>query len=106
VLDSGALAQLANSQRLTLRSYSDFDLYRSLDLGAAGLRSLTFDGAAFVGRGAGDVTIRGDAVTLINSGGGTGGSGTGNGAFALDAGTLVLGAGRKDFTGFGAVTLA
>jgi len=106
VLDSGALAQLANSQRLTLRSYSDFDFYGSLDLGAAGLHSLTFDGAAFVGRGTGDVTIRGDAVTLINSGGGTGGNGTGNGAFTLDAGTLVLGAGRKDFAGFGSVTLA
>ncbi|MEZ2298462.1 filamentous haemagglutinin family protein [Variovorax sp. RCC_210] len=115
VLDSGALAQLAHSQRLTLRSYSDFDFYGSLDLGAAGLKSLTFDGGAFVGRGAGDVTIKGDSIALVNSGGGagvpagtvagTGGTG-GTGGFMLDAATLVLGAGQKTFAGFGAVTLS
>ncbi|MGF6346854.1 filamentous haemagglutinin family protein [Variovorax sp. W2I14] len=107
VLDSGALAQLAHSTRLTLRSYTDFDFYGSLDLGAAGLKSLTFDGAAFVGRGAGDVTIKGDSIALVNSGGGTGASaGTGAGGLTLDAATLVLGAGQKTFSGFGAVTLA
>ncbi|MGJ7526412.1 filamentous haemagglutinin family protein [Variovorax sp. GB1P17] len=107
VLDSGTLAQLSHSTRLTLRSYSDFDFYGSLDLGAAGLKSLTFDGAAFVGRGAGDVVIRGDSIALVNSGGGTGApAGTGTGGFTLDAATLVLGAGQKSFTGFGAVTLS
>jgi filamentous hemagglutinin len=107
VLGSGALAQLANSKRLTLRSYSDFDFYGSLDLGAAGLKSLTFDGAAFVGRGAGDVVIKGESIALVNSSGGTGvPAGTGAGGFTLDAATLVLGAGRKTFSGFGGVTLS
>ena len=110
VLDSGALAQLSHSSRLTLRSYSDFDFYGSLDLGAAGLKSLTFDGAAFVGRGAGDVVIQGDGISLVNSGGGGGGggvpAGTGAGGFTLDAATLVLGAGQKTFSGFGAVVLS
>ncbi|OEZ27304.1 filamentous haemagglutinin family protein [Variovorax boronicumulans] len=108
VLDSGALAQLGRSTRLTLRSYTDFDFYSSLDLGAAGLKSLTFDGGAFVGRGAGDVTIKGDSIALVNSGGGGTGvpAAGGAGGFTLDAATLVLGAGQKTFSGFGAVTLA
>ncbi len=106
VLDSGALVQLSRSTRLTLRSYSDFDFYGSLDLGAAGLKALTLDGAAFVGRGAGDVVIRGEGIALANSGGGaTAGGGTGAGGFTLDAATLVLGAGQKSFSGFGSVTL-
>ncbi|GER21038.1 filamentous haemagglutinin family protein [Variovorax boronicumulans] len=107
VLDSGALAQLAHSTRLTLRSYTGFDFYGSLDLGAAGLKALTFDGAAFVGRGAGDVVIKGESIALINSGGGANvPAGAGAGGFTLDAATLVLGAGQKTFSGFGAVTLA
>ncbi|QNK65733.1 filamentous haemagglutinin family protein [Variovorax sp. PAMC26660] len=108
VLDSTGLAQLAQSTRLTLRSYSSFDFYRSMDMGAAGLASLTFDGAAFTGRGAGDIAIRGDAITLLNTLGDAGGTsaGAGTGRFTLDASTLVLGAGQKRFTGFGAVALA
>ncbi|MGJ7543787.1 filamentous haemagglutinin family protein [Variovorax sp. LT1R16] len=105
VLDTGALAQLANSKRLTLRSYSSFDFYESLDLGAAGLASLAFDGAAFVGHGAGAVVLKGDTITLLNSGGNASVTGIGSGSFTLDAGTLVLGAGQKRFSGFNAVTL-
>ncbi|MCA1324543.1 filamentous hemagglutinin family protein [Herbaspirillum sp. alder98] len=107
VLDAGALSQLANTSHLTLRSYSDFDFYRSLDLGAAGLASLTFDGGAFVGRGAGDVIIRGERIALANSGANAQASGAvGGGGFTLDAATLVLGVGQKRFDGFSAVTLA
>ncbi|PIF77651.1 filamentous hemagglutinin family protein [Variovorax sp. 54] len=112
VLNAASLAQLAHSQRLTLRSYSSLDFYNSLDLGAAGLAALTFDGAVFTGQG--DVRIQGEAISLINSGGyvaapppagSGGGSGSGSGSFTLDAGTLVLGAGQKRFEGFGAVVL-
>ncbi len=106
VLDDAALAQLAQSMRLTLRSYSSFDFYRSMDLGAAGLNALTLDGAAFAGKGAGDITLRGTSVTLANTLGTAVGQGTGSGGFTLDADTLVLGAGQKTFSGFGAVTLA
>lgn len=107
VLDTGALAQLANSRYLTLRSYSSFDFHESLDLGEAGLASLAFDGAAFVGHGAGAVVLKGDTITLLNSGGTASvATGPGNGSFTLDAGTLVLGAGQKHFSGFDAVTLA
>ncbi len=106
VLDTGALAQLANSKHLTLRSYSSFDFYESLDLGAAGLASLAFDGAAFVGHGADKVVLKGDTITLVNSSGNAHvPAGTGTGSFTLDAGTLVLGAGQKNFSGFNAVIL-
>ena len=108
VLDDGALAQLANSQRLTLRSYSSFDFYKSLDLGAAGVALLTLDGARLAGAGAGDVVLRGDTIALMNSGGtatAAGGTGMGTGGLTLDAGTLVLGMGQKTLSGFGAISL-
>ncbi|RZL66176.1 MAG: filamentous hemagglutinin N-terminal domain-containing protein [Variovorax sp.] len=106
LLDAATLAQLSNSKALTLRSYSSFDFYRSLDLGTSGLASLTFDGATFASRAAGDVTIRGDEVTLANSGGAAAfEAASGGGAFVLDTRTLVLGAGEKVFAGFGSVDL-
>lgn len=104
VLDSAALAQLANSKHLTLRSYSSFDFHQSVDLGAAGLASLTFDGAAFTGHG-GDIVIKGEKIALENSGANLVATGNGNGNFTLDAATLVLGAGQKNFAGFDAITL-
>jgi filamentous hemagglutinin family protein len=106
VLDAAALAQLANSERLTLRSYSNFDFYRSVDLGASGLRALTLDGAGFAGHGNGDIVIRGDAIALVNTLGAATAGGTGGGSFTLDAGTLTLGAGQKTVSGFADVTLA
>ncbi|MDM0148335.1 filamentous haemagglutinin family protein [Variovorax sp. J2P1-31] len=106
VLDAGSLAQLSDSTRLTLRSYSSFDFYRSLDLGAAGLASLTFDGAAFVAAGAGDITVQGDRVTLANSGGTAAPMPAGgSGSLRIDARELVLGQGQKTFAGFAAVSL-
>ncbi|WP_411886827.1 filamentous haemagglutinin family protein, partial [Polaromonas sp. YR568] len=104
VLDSAALAQLANSKHLTLRSYSSFDFHQSVDLGAAGLASLTFDGAAFTGHG-GNIVLRGEKIALENSGAALAATGNGNGSFTLDAASLVLGAGQKNFAGFGAITL-
>ncbi|OHV97371.1 hypothetical protein AKG95_09030 [Janthinobacterium lividum] len=104
VLDTAALAQLSNSRHLTFRSYSSFDFHQSLDLGAAGLAALTFDGAAFAGHG-GDITVKGDAITLENSGANLAATGNGSGTLRLDAGTLILGAGQKSFAGFNAIAL-
>ncbi|MGJ7542167.1 filamentous haemagglutinin family protein [Variovorax sp. LT1R16] len=107
LLDAATLTQLSNAKALTLRSYSSFDFYRSLDLGASGLAALTFDGATFASRAPGDVTIKGDTVTLANSGGAAVfDPAQGGGAFILDTRTLVLGAGDKAFAGFGRVELA
>jgi filamentous hemagglutinin family protein len=104
VLDSAALAQLADSRHLTLRSYSSFDVHQSVDLGAAGLASVTFDGAAFTGHG-GDIAIKGDMIALENSGANLAATGNGSGNFTLDAATLVLGAGQKNFAGFNSISL-
>ena len=104
VLDSAGLAQLAHSKHLTLRSYSSFDFHQPVDLGAAGLASLTFDGAAFTGHG-GDIVIKGDTIALENSGANLAATGNGTGNFTLDANTLVLGAGQKNFAGFNSIAL-
>ncbi|MDM0087380.1 MULTISPECIES: filamentous haemagglutinin family protein [unclassified Variovorax] len=107
LLDTATLAQLSNAKALTLRSYSSFDFYRSLDLGAAGLAALTFDGATFASRAPGDVRIQGDTVTLANSGGAAAvDPAQAGGAFVLDTRTLVLGGGDKAFAGFGRIELA
>ncbi|MNR77986.1 Heme/hemopexin-binding protein precursor [compost metagenome] len=104
VLDTAALAQLANSKHLTLRSYSGFDFYQSVDLGASSLSSLSLDGSTFVGH-SGDIVLKGDTISLENSGATLAASGAGNGNFTLDAGTLILGAGQKNFAGFNSVAL-
>ena len=104
VLDSAALVQLANSKNLTLRSYSSFDFHQSVDLGASGLTAVNFDGAAFAGYG-GDIRIKGDTITLENSGANLTAAGNGNGKLTLDAETLVLGAGQKNFAGFDSIIL-
>ncbi|MDC8756443.1 filamentous hemagglutinin family protein [Janthinobacterium fluminis] len=105
LLDTATLAQLADAKHLTLRSYSSFDFYRPLDLGAAGLASVTFDGGAFVGHGAGDIRVKGATIALENSAGPVAAGGAGAGRLTLDADTLVLGAGQKRFAGFDAVEL-
>ncbi len=57
VLDATSLAQLANTQALTLRSYSTMDFYTSLNLARAGLDKVVFDAAGFVGYGAGAIAV-------------------------------------------------
>lgn len=105
-LDEAALAQLSRSQQLTLRSYSSFDFHRSVDLGAAGLESVVFDGGTFSGVTGADVTIRGQRIAMVNRGGAGGAVGAGGGSLTVDAQTLVLDAGDKTFGGFDVVTLA
>jgi filamentous hemagglutinin len=58
VLDATSLAQLANTQALTLRSYSTMDFYTSVNLGGAGLDKVVLDAAGLVGYG-----VRHDRVT-------------------------------------------
>ncbi|RZL66181.1 MAG: filamentous hemagglutinin N-terminal domain-containing protein [Variovorax sp.] len=112
VLDTASLARLSDSSQLTLRSYSGFDFYSSIDLGAAGLRSLTFDGAVFRGIGDGAINVRGETVSLVNSGGSAPAGqnpAPGSrplGSLSIDAATLVLGEGHKDFSGLGSVLLS
>lgn len=106
VLDTAALALLSNSRDVTLRSYGRFDFHQSLDFGAAGLASITLDGAALAGHGDVDVTLRGQQIRLVNRVGGNAGQVvTGGSRLTLLTDTLVLGEGDKTLQGFESVTL-
>ncbi|MFT0137771.1 filamentous hemagglutinin family protein [Alcanivoracaceae bacterium MT1] len=106
ILDQGSLARFAQSRRLTLRSYSSFDFHRSVALDAAGLEWVTLDGAALVGHGDQDISLRADTIALRNTGGGTPvTSGSGTGRLSLDAGVLRLEDGDKSLAGFDTVDI-
>lgn len=105
VLSQATLAQLNQTQHLTLRSYSSIDFYSSIDLAGAGLASVTFDAAALAGYGTNHVAVTGGMIALENSGGNAAANGTGSGALALTASQLVLGRGAKSISGFDQVIL-
>jgi filamentous hemagglutinin family protein len=106
VLSAASLAQLADTQALTLRSYSTMDFYTSVDLGRAGLGTVTFDAAGLVGYGSGAIVVAGDTVVLENLAGTFVSPGAvGNVQLSLNANDIVLGGGAKTLRGFDAVTL-
>ncbi|MDI4235570.1 filamentous hemagglutinin family protein [Bradyrhizobium sp. Arg237L] len=106
VLDAVSLAQLANTQALTLRSYSTIDVYTSVNLGGAGLNAVTLDSAGLVGYGNGTIAISGRSIALDNSGGSFSSPvGAGHLQLTLSADEIVLGGGNKVLRGFDAVTL-
>ena len=106
VFDANGLAQFNRSENLTLRSYTSIDFYTGIDFGAAGLRSVTLDAAALVGRSASSVALNGDIVVLRNSGSSfVDPLVPEQGTLALGANRLVLGSGAKNFRGFTTVAL-
>lgn len=103
VIDAAALAALANTQHLTLRSYSSIDFHRGVDL--SGLKAVTFDAAALVGYGADPITVVGNRLVLENTASTfSEPAGAGHGALNLTAAELAFGAGAKALRGFDAVT--
>ncbi len=106
VLDAVSLAQLANTQQLTLRSYSTLDFYTSVNLGSAGLKNVTLDAAGLIGYGSGTIAVTGGSLALDNSGGSfVEPTGTGNAQLVLSADEIVLGAGSKALRGFDSAAL-
>ncbi len=106
VLDAASLSQFANTDALTLRSYSSIDFFSSVDLGNAGRGTVTLDAAAFVGHGTDAVTISGRSIALDNSGAAYAGpAGAGHARLYLRGEEIVLGSGSKTITGFDAVVL-
>ncbi len=106
VLSAQNLAQLANTQLLTLRSYSTIDLYGSFNLGSAGADNVVLDAGGLVGYGSNAVSITGDRITLKNTGRSfTEPARAGNGRLDLSARELVLGAGAKAVRGFETLTM-
>lgn len=105
VIDAPALAALANTQHLTLRSYSSIDFHSSVDL--SGLNAVTFDAAALVGYGSSAITIAGNRVVLENTASTLSEPvGAGHGSLGLVASELVLGEGAKALRGFDTVALS
>ena len=106
VLDATSLAQLANTQALTLRSYSTIDFYTSVNLGNAGLDKVAFDAAGLVGYGTGAIAVTGKTIAFQNSGGTFANPGAvGTVQLSLTADEIVLGSGAKALRGFDAVML-
>ncbi|MCG2839425.1 filamentous hemagglutinin family protein [Sandaracinobacter sp. RS1-74] len=103
VASGSTLAALGNASRLTLKSYSTFDFYGDVALNLSG--AVTFDGAAFAARTAGDVSIGGGTIELRNSDAGAiAAGGVGGGSLAFSADNVLVGAGDLDF-GYGATTV-
>lgn len=109
---------LGGLQALTLRSAGSIDFFGAASLGGAGptgapvLASLTLDGAAIRGFGAGDKTVRAAEIRLDGpvsvTCGGTACLANGSGKLVLDAtgaehGRVVFGRGEKVVSGFSAV---
>ncbi|TWT03885.1 filamentous haemagglutinin family protein [Reyranella sp. CPCC 100927] len=106
VLDASTLPLLRDTQHLTLRSYTSIDFYGSIDLGGAGLASVTFDASGLVGHGNGTIAITGGAIALVNNGSSFIESGaSGSGKLMLQADDVVLGAGSKTIRGFTDIAL-
>ncbi|EIP98788.1 filamentous hemagglutinin family N-terminal domain protein [Opitutaceae bacterium TAV1] len=114
IVGADTLASFSDTTRLVLRSYSLIDFYNVPELGlldADGnplFEEIVLDGAALVQRGAEDVTLRGQSVTLRNTGGllpAEGADPASGGALSIVADTLTLAAGESRLLGFSAVAL-
>lgn len=104
VLDAAALAALGKTQHLTLRSYSSIDFYSAVDL--SGLQAVTLDAAGLVGRGNGEITVKGNRLVLENTASAFSEPvGAGHGSLKLTATELALGEGAKALRGFDTVVL-
>lgn len=91
------LKALTQAQKLTLKTYSTFDFYGDVTLNLTG--AATFDGAAFVDKGAnpGKVAITAGTLELRNSSGGAFDATGARGTLALEAQNIVFGEGDIDF---------
>ncbi|MCA6116450.1 filamentous hemagglutinin family protein [Bradyrhizobium sp. WSM 1738] len=104
VIDAAALAALANTQHLTLRSYSSIDFHRGVDL--SGLNAVTFDSAALVGYGSNPITVLGNRLVLENTAAAfSEPAGAGHSTLSLRAAELAFGEGAKALRGFDTVML-
>ncbi|WP_213285445.1 filamentous haemagglutinin family protein [Bradyrhizobium sp. sGM-13] len=104
VIDAAALAALANTQHLTLRSYSSIDFHSGVDL--SGLKAVTFDAAALVGYGANPISVAGNRLVLENTASTFAEpAGAGHGSLSLTAAELAFGEGAKALRGFDTVML-
>ncbi|UPJ52707.1 filamentous hemagglutinin family protein [Bradyrhizobium sp. 200] len=104
VIDAAALAALASTQHLTLRSYSSIDFHRGIDL--SGLNAVTFDAAVLAGYGSNPITVVGNRLVLENTAAAfSEPAGAGHSTLSLTAAELAFGEGAKALRGFDTVML-
>lgn len=109
VMDSVQLEALAGLGELTLKSYTDLDLYGNASFGAATKGSLTIDAAGIVGHavdGRNDATLAAQKLVLQNSGTATTAPATGSGSLTLAGQSVTIGAGDKSISGYDQVKVA
>jgi len=108
-LTNAQLTELARLSTLELKSYSRIDLLAGVQVGSAGLESLTLDAPLLQGLGAGagaTARIAAGEVVLKNTSGGSTPAAAGAGRLQVDAGRIVLAEGDRAISGYDSVRLA
>ncbi len=98
VIGDNSLAQFANADRITLRSYSSMDFVGDVDLNVD--KALTLSAGTFASDG-GEVNLHADQLTIANELGAAGTSTAGSGTLNLGGREVIFGAGEASFAGFG-----
>ena len=106
-VSAGILAQLEQAQTLILQSATTINFNGAVDLAMANPASqLVLDAGALAAPSGGGVTINAGTVELIDSSATAPASTQGTGTLTVDGTEIVLGAGDKTLSGFGAVDFA
>jgi len=103
VLDTAGLAQLANAQQVTLRSYGAINFVGDVD--ATFGNSVDLSAGTFASDG-GNVTLNAQQIAFTNEAGAPQGTAaTGSGTLTVNAKEIDFGTGDKVVSGFGSATL-
>ncbi|WP_233834827.1 filamentous haemagglutinin family protein [Paraburkholderia sp. ZP32-5] len=103
VLDSASLAQFANAQQVTLRSYGAINFVGDVDVTFGS--SVDLSAGTFVSDG-GNVTLNAQQIAFTNEAGAPQSTATtGSGTLTVNAKEIDFGTGDKNVSGFGAATM-
>ncbi|KDB08115.1 filamentous hemagglutinin family outer membrane protein [Burkholderia sp. lig30] len=104
VIDPAGLAQLANAQQVTLRSYGAIGFVG--DVNATFGNSVDLSAGTFTSDG-GHVTLNAPQIAFTNETGAPNGAATpGSGTLSVNAGEIDFGTGSKTLSGFGSVSMS
>lgn len=104
VIDPAGLAQLANAQQVTLRSYGAIGFVG--DVNATFANGVDLSAGTFTSDG-GHVTLNAPQIAFTNETGAPNGAATpGSGTLSVNAGEIDFGTGSKTLIGFGSVSMS
>lgn len=109
VMDRAQLEALAGLGELTLKSYTNIDLYGDATFGNRDRGSLTLDAAGIVGHavdGRNDASLAAQTLVVQNTGTATTAPTTGSGSLTLAGQSVTIGAGEKSISGYDQVKVA